>query len=132
MMTIFLYDYVFPILKRGWQEKCKQSDVTIQDSDWLLRMPFDWLITTFASVNTTLLNLYTIISGFLAGIYFTHKNHKQSLSPSCTSIFKNAFALSPTNATGCSLNLNSISTISGVKNGPTCKQSLMKVLVALS
>ena len=50
MMTLLLYDYVFPIVKRGWQAKCKQSDVTIQDSDWLLRMLFDWLITKFASV----------------------------------------------------------------------------------
>ena len=53
MMTLLLYDYVFPIVKRGWQAKCKQSDVTIQDSDWLLRMLFDWLITKFASVVST-------------------------------------------------------------------------------
>ena len=53
MMTLFLYDYVFPIVKRGWQAKCKQSDVTIQVSDWLLRMPFDWLLTKFASVIQT-------------------------------------------------------------------------------
>ena len=40
---LFMYDYVFPIKKKGWQAKCKQNDVPIQDSDWLLRKPFECL-----------------------------------------------------------------------------------------
>ena len=59
MMTLFLYDYVFPHFKEGGQAKCKQSDLTIQDSHWLLRMPVDWLITKFASVPLILNRLFT-------------------------------------------------------------------------
>ena len=41
LMTAFLVRLCFPHSKERGEAKCRQSDVTIQASDWLLRMPFD-------------------------------------------------------------------------------------------
>ena len=42
LLSFIFYLLCFPHCKEGWQAKCKQSDVTIQACDLLLRMPFDW------------------------------------------------------------------------------------------
>lgn len=56
-----------------------------------------------------------------------HKNLRQSLYLSATSILRNAFSISPTNATLFSLNLTKTSKSKGFNDGPTCRQSLREV-----
>ena len=68
----------------------------------------------------------------LAWMSLTHKKCKQSLPYACTLMFRKSFSISPTNTTGCSLNLISMSNIKGIRGGPTCKQSLGEVCVFLS
>ena len=79
------------------------------------------------NTNTTWRKRYTtiLLSGLCTSSH--HKNLQQSLSRLSTSMLRNAFSMSPINATLFSLNQSRISNNKGLSDGPTCKQSFRDV-----